>query len=170
MSGDIPYAFALKFSVVEGYEQYVEVDENTGIINAVKATPTADPARILVEFDNLRGSNWYKPTSKIITVSIVKREIVVEGVEDEYTVAYGESFTIQPKVTPGANAPEFSVDNATVATVDAHSGVVTGLKPGDVDKYTIVTWIEGNDPECIDEILGGFVKMQWLFSVDGEQL
>ncbi|MBQ6154030.1 MAG: hypothetical protein IJJ15_09805 [Ruminococcus sp.] len=45
-----------------------------------------------------------------------------------------------------------------------------GLKPGDVDKYTIVTWIEGNDPECIDEIMGGFVKMQWLFSVDGEQL
>ena len=137
VTGDVPYAFALKFSVVEGYEQYVEVDENTGIINAVKATDPADPAQILVKFDNLRGSNWYKPTDKIITVSIVKREIVVEGVEDAYTVAYGESFTIQPKVTPGANAPVFSVDDESIATVNAHSGVVTGLKPGSVANVTV---------------------------------
>lgn len=46
----------------------------------------------------------------------------------------------------------------------------TGLKPGDVDKYTIVTWIEGDDPECINDIMGGFVKMMWLFNVDGEEL
>ena len=45
-----------------------------------------------------------------------------------------------------------------------------GLKPGDVDKYTIVTWIEGDDPECIDDIMGGYVKLQWFFSVDGEEL
>lgn len=42
--------------------------------------------------------------------------------------------------------------------------------PGDTTKYTIVTWIEGNDPECIDDIMGGYTKMQWFFNVEGEEL
>ncbi|MBR2714736.1 MAG: hypothetical protein IKB73_00825 [Ruminococcus sp.] len=45
-----------------------------------------------------------------------------------------------------------------------------GIKPGQTDKYTIVTWIEGNDPECINEILGGYVKMQWFFNIEGEEI
>lgn len=42
--------------------------------------------------------------------------------------------------------------------------------PGDIDKYTIVTWIEGEDPECIDDIMGGYCKLMWFFNVDGEEL
>ena len=30
---------------------------------------------------------------------------------------------------------------------------------GAIDKYTIVIWLEGNDPECIDNIKGGQVRM-----------
>lgn len=33
------------------------------------------------------------------------------------------------------------------------------MKPGDQDKFTVVIWLEGNDPECVDNILGGEVKM-----------
>lgn len=33
------------------------------------------------------------------------------------------------------------------------------FKPNDVDKYTIVIWLEGDDPDCIDNILGGEIKM-----------
>jgi hypothetical protein len=29
---------------------------------------------------------------------------------------------------------------------------------GNVDKYTIVIWMEGEDPECIDNIVGGSVE------------
>ncbi len=45
-----------------------------------------------------------------------------------------------------------------------------GIKVGESVKYTIVTWIEGNDPECINDIMGGYVKMQWLFNVEGEEI
>lgn len=45
-----------------------------------------------------------------------------------------------------------------------------GIAPNETVKYTIVTWIEGNDPECINDIMGGYVKMQWLFNVDGEEI
>lgn len=39
------------------------------------------------------------------------------------------------------------------------------FKVDDVDKYTVVIWIEGNDTECIDDIRNGHVRMRMLFSV-----
>ena len=33
------------------------------------------------------------------------------------------------------------------------------FKPGDKDKFTIVVWIEGDDPDCNNELLGGVIKM-----------
>lgn len=33
------------------------------------------------------------------------------------------------------------------------------LRPGEVDKFTIVMWIEGDDPDCIDSLIGGEIKM-----------
>ena len=45
-----------------------------------------------------------------------------------------------------------------------------GIKPNDTVKYTIVTWIEGNDPECINDIMGGHVKMQWFFNIEDEEI
>ena len=48
--------------------------------------------------------------------------------------------------------------------------VTEGIDPDETIKYTIVTWIEGNDPECLNDIMGGYVKMQWFFNVEGEEL
>lgn len=33
------------------------------------------------------------------------------------------------------------------------------FKPGDRDKYTIVIWLEGDDPDCVDKLIGGEMKM-----------
>ena len=38
------------------------------------------------------------------------------------------------------------------------------FKPGDIDKYTIVLWVEGTDPECTDNILGGEFKVHMTFN------
>lgn len=37
----------------------------------------------------------------------------------------------------------------------------------DIDKYTVVIWLEGNDPECLDSIKGGNVKMVMNFKIIG---
>ena len=34
-----------------------------------------------------------------------------------------------------------------------------GFAPGDIDKFTVVIWLEGDDPDCVDSILGGEIKM-----------
>lgn len=33
------------------------------------------------------------------------------------------------------------------------------FKPGDIDKYTVVVWLEGDDPDCVDALIGGEIKM-----------
>lgn len=60
------------------------------------------------------------------------------------------------------DATKFDSDTVVMTTT------TEGFKPQDVDKYTIVIWIEGNDPECIDDIRDGFVRMRMLFQVDDE--
>lgn len=39
----------------------------------------------------------------------------------------------------------------------ALQGLVEDFEPGEVKKYTIVIWLEGDDPECTNAILGGHV-------------
>lgn len=38
------------------------------------------------------------------------------------------------------------------------------IKPGEIDRYSIVVWLEGNDPECIDDIIGGEMKMAMVIT------
>lgn len=33
------------------------------------------------------------------------------------------------------------------------------FSPGDIDKFTIVIFIEGDDPDCVDELIGGAMNM-----------
>ena len=39
------------------------------------------------------------------------------------------------------------------------SEVRKNLAPGEFDKFTVVIWIEGDDPDCIDALIGGQIKM-----------
>ena len=39
---------------------------------------------------------------------------------------------------------------------------------GNVDKYTIAIWMEGDDPECVDSIIGGSVEMSMHIDTDFE--
>ena len=35
----------------------------------------------------------------------------------------------------------------------------------EIDKFTVVIWLEGNDPQCTDEIKGGKIKFSMNFSI-----
>lgn len=41
---------------------------------------------------------------------------------------------------------------------------VENFAPGQINKYTIVMWIEGTDPECTDNLLGGEIKIAMEFN------
>ncbi len=40
-----------------------------------------------------------------------------------------------------------------------------GFESKDRDKYTVVIWLEGNDPDCIDDIIGGTIKFSMNFRI-----
>lgn len=48
----------------------------------------------------------------------------------------------------------------------AFSAVNEDFKEKDIIKYTLVIWLEGDDPECLDNIKGGNVRMSMTFSAE----
>jgi len=57
-------------------------------------------------------------------------------------------------------------ESETVVT----SGTVENTKPGEVHKYTVVLWLEGDDPDCTDELIGGHMGLEFNFETIEEQV
>lgn len=60
---------------------------------------------------------------------------------------------------------------AEPGTVEFYSGNIMArgrtdnFDPGDITKFTVVVWIEGSDPDCIDWLIGGEIKMEMVMEV-----
>ncbi|MBR1751815.1 MAG: hypothetical protein IJ740_13275 [Ruminococcus sp.] len=54
---------------------------------------------------------------------------------------------------------EFDTSNIVMTT--KHES----FKPNAKDKYTVVVWLEGNDPDCTDELIGGTLKLGMDFKI-----
>lgn len=66
--------------------------------------------------------------------------------------------------TDGFDGPE----PGTVAFQSGNTVVkrnIENFAPGDTTKYTVVIWLEGNDPECVDKILGGQMKVDMAMDI-----
>ncbi len=72
--------------------------------------------------------------------------------------------TVYAKAQKGSTEPEPDTV-AFLSNTQVMSQITESFEPGAVDKYTVVIWLEGNDPECIDDIKGGVVKMSMNFTV-----
>lgn len=49
------------------------------------------------------------------------------------------------------------------------SGTQTGVLPDEVHKYTVVMWLEGDDPQCTDDLIGGHLGMEMSIRLLGEE-
>lgn len=87
---------------------------------------------------------------------------------------YGGNYTDYAKPrTNGNGAPEVDPDNRVMTNFSSSNTVceaqVDDFQPGDMAKITVVIWLEGNDPDCTDEVLGGQFKLDYIVSiVEGE--
>ena len=85
---------------------------------------------------------------------------VVKNVDEAIRVAVylnGEK-TVYAKASSRTSKPEEN----TVAFKDEENVMLVqrrDFKSKDVDKFTVVIWVEGDDPECIDNLIGGEMKM-----------
>ena len=49
------------------------------------------------------------------------------------------------------------------------SGIVENVAPQEVHKYTVVMWMEGDDPDCTDDLIGGHLGMEVMMRLVGEE-
>lgn len=49
------------------------------------------------------------------------------------------------------------------------TGKQESVLPGEVHKYTVVIWLEGDDPDCTDDLIGGHVGMDFYFQLVEEE-
>lgn len=45
------------------------------------------------------------------------------------------------------------------------NGIIRNFAPEEVMRFTVLIWLEGNDEECVDSIIGGEMKLQMQMSV-----
>ncbi|MBR6548519.1 MAG: hypothetical protein IKT68_03150 [Clostridia bacterium] len=75
--------------------------------------------------------------------------------------------TVYAKPQKGSTQPEPDATKNFASASRVMSEPIGGFAPGKTDKYTVVIWLEGNDPECVDDIKGGEVKMSMNLRVTG---
>ena len=93
---------------------------------------------------------WYKVVIDDVIKNVDKAIRVMIYKNDEKTI-YGKINEETGEPEPGTKS-FYSNQNVLLELRE-------GFKPGDIDKFTIVIYIEGNDPDCIDELIGGEMKM-----------
>lgn len=68
-----------------------------------------------------------------------------------------------PEVDPGDRVMTNFISSDVVA-----EDQIDGFAPGDISKITVVIWLEGEDPDCTDDVLGGQFKVDMNIEVLGE--
>ena len=86
----------------------------------------------------------------------IRVRLYVDGVATDY--AYPRTDGIEGP-EPGTTA---FLTGSTVVKQE-----IGNFRPGDITKYTVVVWLEGNDPECTDQIVGGTIKIDMSMNIVG---
>ena len=95
-----------------------------------------------------------KNVDEAIRVMIILNDQVKVYAKPSPVNGAAEAIKVNPITGPDyKTAEKFYMDSVPVMESRAD------FKPGDIDKMTIFIWLEGDDPECIDNLLGGEIKM-----------
>ena len=78
----------------------------------------------------------------------IRLRLYVDGVPTTYA-----------KTKSDGTGPEPGTVEFYSATTMAR-GRFEDLRPGDSKRFTVVVWIEGNDPECLDWLIGGQLRVE----------
>ena len=73
--------------------------------------------------------------------------------------------TVYGKTKSNGKGKESDCDEEFLASTVVMRTQKEGFEPKDRDKYTVVIWLEGNDPDCLDNIIGGTIKFNMNFHI-----
>ncbi|MDD2181441.1 MAG: hypothetical protein PHW32_03625 [Bacilli bacterium] len=108
-----------------------------------------------VENNGVAASDYWSELIIVDSIKKVDEAIRVRVYRDGEYVTYAK---MSGHGTPEPDTIPFTDDKLIALSQ------IRDFKPGDIHKYTVVIWIEGSDPECTDNILGGEIKIQMNFN------
>ena len=120
--------------------------------------------------DNYIAYTFYLINSGYDTVSydgVMTMDNVTLGVDEAIRIAVyknGER-TVYGKTKSDGSGMESDCDKEFESSTVVMSTSTDKLKPDGKDKYTVVVWLEGNDPDCLDNIIGGTMKLGMTFKI-----
>ena len=94
-------------------------------------------------------------------------ENISKGIDEAIRVAVytnGEKM-VYGKTKSNGSGPESDCDAEFLSSTIVMRTNRSGFEPRNKDKYTIVIWLEGNDPDCLDNIIGGTMKLGMDFKI-----
>ena len=92
---------------------------------------------------------------------------VTKGVDEAVRIAVyknGEK-TVYGKTKSSGAGKERDCDSEFLSSSVVMRTSGEKFKAKDKDKYTVVIWLEGNDPDCLDDIIGGTLKLSMNFKI-----
>ena len=95
--------------------------------------------------------NYWRTIEIDDVVKNADEAVRVKVIKDGAETTYAKVNRTTGQAEPGTTA--FAEDGVVMLEQERN------FKPGDVHKYTVVIWLEGEDQECVDDIIGGEVKM-----------
>ena len=98
---------------------------------------------------------------------VMNIENVTKRIDEAIRIAVyvnGEK-TVYGKTKADGSGKESDCDKEFLASTIVMKNLREGLEPKGKDKYTVVIWLEGNDPECLDDLIGGTLKLSMDFTI-----
>ena len=121
------------------------------------------------------GANYIAYTFYLINAGqdtlSYEKELYVENVSNNVDEAIrvavycnGEK-TVYGKTKSNGTGMESDCDKEFLSGATVLKETVEGFAPKAKDKYTVVIWLEGNNPDCVDAIIGGKIKFGMDFRI-----
>lgn len=123
---------------------WVMIFEDGEMLFYAKPNQETDKAEALPAFDDNSRGYVGKPLEKFN-----------KDPDNQYEVIKDNGSFVYSRVVP---IPFLS---DTVVAV----GTQKGVKPMEYHKYTVVIWLEGDDPDCTDDLIGGHVGMDFYLEL-----
>ncbi len=138
------------------------IEEYTAMVR----NKTGTLARLAVKLGVLGGGGTKEEADSLgkiaqdIGVGFQIIDDVIKNVDEaaRVMVYFNGDRKVYAKMNSYTNEPEkgtFSFYSENEAVLDQRKD----FKPSDIDKFTVVIWLEGDDPDCTDNLLGGEIKM-----------
>lgn len=139
-------------------------------ISGYDIPPTVDQINGAHNGENYIAYTFYLINAGDSTISYTGQmniESVTKNVDDAVRVAVYKNGqkTVYGKTKSGGGGKESDCDETFLASTIVMRETREKFEPKAKDKYTVVIWLEGNDPDCVDDIVGGTIKFGMNFRI-----